>query len=146
MKINLQIATKEKNIPKLSLFNLWANTVSKDKKQITIKIVDTFEIKELNNKFRKKDEPTNVLSFPLEKADKVFFENELGDIAICASVIEKEAKEQNKSIMDHWAHITIHGILHLLGYDHIKNSDAKKMEALEEEILKNLNIKNPYSF
>ncbi|MCB1605300.1 MAG: rRNA maturation RNase YbeY, partial [Xanthomonadales bacterium] len=87
--------------------------------------------------------PTNVLSFPLELPECV--ESELiGDLAICADVVEKEALEQNKPLLNHWAHMTIHGCLHLLGYDHVDEQEAEEMESLEVKLLAKLNIPNPY--
>lgn len=101
---------------------------------LTIRVVDLEEMQTLNRDFRQQDKPTNVLSFPFEP-----FPHEttdyLGDIAICAPVVREEATEQGKAPMFHWAHMTIHGVLHLLGYDHVKDVEAEEMEALEAEIL-----------
>ena len=100
---------------------------------------------DMNSTFRKKEGPTNVLSFPNEP-DGVFDDdpNYLGDIAICADVVKQEARDQDKKLTDHYAHMTIHSILHLLGYDHIEKRDSEKMEALEIDLLSQLNISNPY--
>lgn len=111
--------------------------------EISIRFVSTKESRALNKKFRKKDYATNVLSFPSdEENNPVLY---LGDLAICTSVVQKESLEQGKSLRSHFAHLMVHGVLHLLGYDHMKSRDAKKMENLEIAILKNLKFENPYS-
>ena len=112
---------------------------------LTVRIVESVESQQLNKDYRGKDKPTNVLSFPFENPPGL--EQNLpilGDLVICAEVVAKEAEEQNKSLMSHWAHMIVHGSLHLLGYDHIKESEAEQMESLEIEILKKLSISNPY--
>ena len=120
------------------------------------RLVEEVEMVQLNNEFRGKNKPTNVLSFPVEQDffdltqlisnDEEFDEyNLLGDIVICHSVIVKEAGEQAKSTADHYAHMVVHGILHLCGYDHIDDADAQEMESLEVEILAKHNVINPYS-
>lgn len=132
--------------PNSVLFEEWVNTIIKDHGtffQVSIEIVDSRTSQKLNNTYRNKDKPTNVLSFPLELPEFVK-ENLIGDLAICAVIVEQEAKEQNKELHHHWAHLTIHGVLHLLGYDHIKDSDAIIMEDLEVKLLAKLGIKNPY--
>ena len=110
---------------------------------VDIKIVDSDEMQTLNQIYRQQNKPTNVLSFPVDLPDDV--ESDLlGDIALCGPVIESEAHLQNKPISHHWAHMTIHGCLHLLGYDHINESDAVTMESLETSLLQSLHIPNPY--
>lgn len=111
--------------------------------QLTIRIVDEAEGLELNQTWRYKNYATNVLSFPFEAMPEVDIPL-LGDIVICAPVVFKEALEQQKSSTDHFAHLTIHGVLHLLGYDHVEEEQAEEMETLETEILATLNIANPY--
>ena len=97
----------------------------------------------LNDQYRGKNKPTNVLSFPAEIPE--FVESELiGDMVICAPLVQKEAEQQNKSLQDHWAHLTIHGCLHLLGFDHIEDEEAEQMEAIEIKVLQQLGIANPY--
>lgn len=108
-----------------------------------IRITSGSEIQALNKEYRGKDKVTNILSFPAEQYDFLDYDC-LGDLVICASVIEEEAKEQNKVLNDHWAHLIVHGMLHLQGFDHINDSEAKEMEALEIKILKTLGIENPY--
>ena len=117
--------------------------------EVTIRLVDEPESQALNLQYRDKDKPTNVLSFPFEMpeglpAEAIAEIQLIGDLIICVPVIEREAREQNKKLAQHWAHIVIHGILHLLGYDHIEETDAEEMEQLERDILTTLNIDDPY--
>ena len=100
--------------------------------EVTVRIVDEAESNELNLTYRGKDKPTNVLSFPF------------GDLVICRQVVEREAKEQGKPLMAHWAHMVVHGSLHLLGYDHIEDEEAEEMEALERDIMQELGFADPY--
>ena len=111
--------------------------------EIVVRIVDEQESAELNEQYRHKPGPTNILSFPVEVPDGIELDL-LGDLVVCAPVLEKEALEQHKPLADHWAHIIIHGVLHLLGYDHIDETEAELMEAKEIAILNTLNILNPY--
>jgi probable rRNA maturation factor len=111
--------------------------------EVLIRIVKSDEIQKLNATYRHKDYPTNVLAFPFEAPPGLASTN-LGDIIIGHEVLQKEAKAQHKTLTDHYAHMLVHGFLHLLGYDHIKDVDAKKMEQLELRILQKLNIANPY--
>ncbi len=111
--------------------------------EISLRINDLDEMAELNATYRGKQGPTNVLSFPADLPDAV--ESELlGDIVICAPVVECEASEQNKSLESHWAHMTVHGVLHLLGFDHIEEQEAIEMESLETAILATLGFPDPY--
>jgi len=134
-------------IPDESLLTTWADAVlaalGTEEKEITVRFVDEEESHELNHQYRGKDKPTNVLSFPFECPPGVPL-NLLGDLVICAPVIEKEASEQNKAVNHHYAHMVVHGILHLLGYDHIEDDEAEEMEALEIKILAQLSIDDPY--
>lgn len=134
-------------VPDADQFQNWLNQIAKKLNisgEVCIKIVDKTESRDLNSTYRQKDKPTNVLSFPADIPD--FVEStHLGDLAICAPIVEQEAQEQNKPITDHWTHLTIHGCLHLLGYDHIEDQDADEMEALEVELLAGLGIRNPYT-
>ena len=116
---------------------------NKDDAELTVRIVDESESAALNEEYRHKSNSTNVLSFPFECPDEVEL-NLLGDLVICAPVVEREAKEQDKSSQAHWAHMLVHGVLHLLGYDHIEESDAQNMEAREIKILEDLGFPNPY--
>ena len=111
--------------------------------EIVVRIVDEQESAELNEQYRHKQGPTNILSFPVEVPEGIDL-NLLGDLVVCAPILEKEALEQHKALVDHWAHIIVHGVLHLLGYDHIDETEAELMENKEITILNMLNIKNPY--
>lgn len=114
---------------------------------ISLSFVDAASSQSLNNEFRGKDKPTNVLSFPAEFPSELRNQVDtypLGDIVICAAVVEEEAREQGKELTAHWAHLTIHGLFHLLGHLHDQQSDAEKMEQLEINTLEKLGIPNPY--
>ena len=112
--------------------------------ELTIRLVHNDESQELNSEYRGKDKPTNVLSFPFEAPPEVPIEL-LGDLIICAPVVQTEALEQNKTAPAHWAHMVVHGCLHLLGYDHIKDDEAEIMEDLERQIMAALGFSDPYS-
>jgi probable rRNA maturation factor len=132
--------------PGPELIREWAEAAlhgRRDKAELTVRIVTRDEIRQLNNTYRHKDKPTNVLSFPFETPPGVDLPL-LGDVVICAAVVVQEAREQGKSLMDHWAHMVVHGVLHLLGYDHITDAEAEEMESLEVEILQQMGIDNPY--
>jgi len=116
--------------------------------EVTIRIVDAEESQTLNRDYRNIDKPTNVLSFEFEQPPGLIDLGEalpyLGDLVICAEVVAQEAKQQNKSLEAHWAHMIVHGALHLQGYDHIEDDDAEEMESLEIEIMEGLGFDNPY--
>lgn len=133
--IDLQVAIKANNIPSLKEFETWANAALADKLsgEICIRIIDEKESQQLNHTYRQKNHPTNILSFDYQDDETL-----LGDLAICASVIEKESKKQHIPLMEHWAHITIHGCLHLAGYTHEVDANAETMEAEEDRLLKQL--------
>jgi probable rRNA maturation factor len=116
---------------------------------LAIRVVDAREGRALNRHYRGKDYATNVLSFPADAAEGVKLPKGvkmplLGDLVICAPVVAREAKEQGKALNDHYAHLTVHGVLHLLGWDHEDEREAECMEALEREILAGLGIADPY--
>lgn len=114
---------------------------------ISLRFVDARESLALNKRYREKSTPTNVLSFPVgwpELVRDTLLSEPLGDIVICPIVVEAEAKEQMKNLEDHWSHMLVHGFYHLIGYDHITESESATMEALEVECLKKLGISNPY--
>jgi probable rRNA maturation factor len=143
--VDLQHAC-DKIVPEPAQFNLWADAVLKqvdEDCELSIRLVDESESAELNSTYRNKNYPTNVLSFPFESPVPMT-PRLLGDLVICVTVVEKEAAQQQKAVEAHWAHMVIHGCLHLLGYDHIEDEDAETMEALEVSILKSLGIANPY--
>jgi probable rRNA maturation factor len=147
-EITIQRIVVNKLLPTTAKLKQWAKAALKTKipmAALTIRIVDKNEMTELNSTYRKKNKPTNVLSFPFDMPDE--FEEEiplLGDIIICAEVIEEEAATQEKTLEAHWAHMVIHGVLHLLGHDHEKDHDADIMEAEEINILQTLGFNNPY--
>lgn len=114
---------------------------------VTLRVASADEVQALNRDYRSKDKPTNVLSFPSELPPELaaqIDDAELGDIIICADVVAAEAADQGKALSAHWAHMVVHGMLHLQGYDHIDDSDATEMEALEIQILAGLGFANPY--
>lgn len=145
--IDLQNASGVKQVPLRRQFKHWAMAAMQQIEPegrgaaLSIRIVDEAESSELNGHYRSKPYATNILSFPVppELGDKL-----LGDLAICAQVVQREAAEQHKSIDSHWAHLVVHGVLHLKGYDHEDDADAEQMEALEVRILRSLGIQNPY--
>ena len=117
--------------------------LSGDNVELTIRIVDEKESAELNEQYRHKNGATNVLSFPFEAPAEVKL-NLLGDLIICSKVVQQQANEQKKDELAHWAHMVVHGTLHLLGYDHMNDADAKIMEAKEITILSQLGYPDPY--
>ncbi len=147
LELDLQIACDVTTLPTEAQFVLWAKTAIQgrlDEAELSIRLVDEVESAELNMQYRQKSGPTNVLSFPADLPPELELPL-LGDLAICKQVVEREANEQHKACLDHWAHMVIHGTLHLLGYDHIADDEAEEMEALEIALLKTLNISNPYT-
>ncbi|MEZ8096781.1 rRNA maturation RNase YbeY [Photobacterium swingsii] len=146
--LDLQHATENQaGLPNEADFQQWldaAVTLFKADAEITIRLVDEEESHALNHEYRGKDKSTNVLSFPFEAPPGVELDL-LGDLIICRQVVEKEAKEQNKPLNAHWAHMVVHGSLHLLGYDHIDDEEAEEMEALETEIMQKMGFADPYA-
>ncbi len=115
-------------------------------REVCIRVVSRAEIQDLNNEYRGKNNATNVLSFGYDGVDGLPEEHgTLGDLAICADVVEEEAAQQGKTPMAHWTHLVMHGVLHLIGYDHETDSEAREMEALEVRMLADLGIANPYA-
>lgn len=146
LRLDLQNASSGYEIPAQSLLKLWVRAAigtQRSQAEISLRIVDEAEMIELNGRYRDKPQPTNVLSFPADLPPELKLPH-LGDIVICAAVVEREAHAQHKAVVDHWAHMLIHGTLHLLGFDHIEPDEAEAMESLEIDILKTLNIANPY--
>ena len=145
--LDLQLACEETTgLPDEALFQRWLDAVLpkfQPQSEVTIRIVDEEESHHLNLTYRGKDKPTNVLSFPFEAPPEVELPL-LGDLIICRQVVEQEAIEQQKSAEEHWAHMVVHGCLHLLGYDHIEDDEAEEMESLETEILAELGYADPY--
>ena len=145
--IDLQIATENiEGLPTEEQIVQWATAAVQpegDEVEMTVRIVDEPESHELNLTYRGKDRSTNVLSFPFECPDEVELPL-LGDLVICRQVVEREAAEQEKPLMAHWAHMVVHGSLHLLGYDHIEDDEAEEMESLETQIMQGLGFDDPY--
>ncbi len=135
-------------VPSSQQLKKWAKAALENEKnpcELTLRIVDPAEMTDLNSHYRKKKGPTNVLSFPFDEPfDETSKRTYLGDIVICAEIVNNEALTQQKTNDAHWAHIVIHGSLHLLGFDHIEDADAEKMEKKEIQILKILGFANPY--
>ncbi len=146
--VDLQIVCENTtDIPTQDQFIAWANCVLRDYLpiELTIRIVDLDEIATLNKVYRHKEGATNILSFPTQTPFGVVLETPLlGDLVICHDVVVSEAVQQKKSLLHHYAHLTIHGILHLQGYDHQNDMDAMLMENMEITLLKAMNIPNPY--
>lgn len=147
IELDLQLAVEDENgLPSFDDVQRWlSNTVEKFQTQaeVTVRIVDEEESHQLNHEYRGKDKPTNVLSFPFEAPPGIEIDL-LGDLIICRQVVEREAKEQGKPLMAHWAHMVVHGSLHLLGYDHIEDDEAEEMESLETEIMQGMGYEDPY--
>lgn len=143
----VQIESDARSIPDQEHLIGWVNRVLQHVNatggELSIRIVDSAESQQLNHDYRGKDKPTNVLSFPL--ADDNLPIAVLGDLVICATVVEQEAQQQGKNIEAHWAHMVVHGVLHLLGYDHEHDVEAERMEALETSIICNMGYAAPYT-
>ncbi len=147
MDIDLQIACQApEKTPTLEQLTLWAKAAMQDDAphEITIRIVDEAESQMLNSTYRGKDYPTNVLSFPFECPAEVELPL-LGDLVICQQVMQREAAEQGITEEAHWAHLVVHGCLHLQGFDHIEDAEAEEMESLETAILQSLGYADPYA-
>ncbi|MFO0305117.1 MAG: rRNA maturation RNase YbeY [Burkholderiales bacterium] len=144
--ISIQRASRLANSPSDRLVRKWVNAAlagikAANASEVTLRIVNAAEGRNLNSAFRGKDYPTNILTFVYhEKKSPVL----LGDLVICAQVVAHEAKDQHKTLADHYAHLCVHGILHLGGFDHESPRDAKRMEALEVKMLAGLGVGNPY--
>lgn len=154
MSLELEVIrdVESAKLPTDDEFQRWASLALEGRKaggELCIRIITPDESQQLNRDYRGKDKPTNVLSFPFEAPS---FDipgglpiDIIGDLAICAEVVEREATEQNKVLAHHWAHMVIHGTLHLLGFDHINDDEAEIMESLERELLAQLQIPDPYA-
>jgi len=155
LEVDIQIAARRPWIPGARSLRRWAalthqaaSTASRRRPAakpaaVCIRVVGTTASRRLNREYRGKDRPTNVLSFPAS-ADERRFAGALGDLVICAPVVAREAREQSKEIAAHWAHMVVHGVLHLHGHDHERPRDARSMERLEVEILRGFGYQNPY--
>lgn len=147
VSVEVQYAETGMDAPSEERFQQWSAIIPADcdtPQDACIRIVTEDEIAELNARFRQKDGSTNVLAFAAEIPAGVEL-NFLGDIVICAPIVIKQAQDQGKSVESHWAHMTLHGILHLQGYDHIDSQDAEIMESLEVQLMAKLGYANPYT-
>ena len=149
--VDLQLATEDQQaLPDLAQLEKWISTTllaasdeMRDDAELTVRIVDSEESQQLNHQYRDKDKPTNVLSFPFQNPPGITLPL-LGDLVICKQVVEKEAMEQQKALTSHWAHMLVHGTLHLLGYDHSDDDEAEEMESIETKLLIELGFSDPY--
>ena len=138
--MDVQFASEITGLPSTAQFKKWARKTIRVDAQITLRIVDEIEGRALNKEYRGKDYATNVLTFPL--AEEPFI---MADIVICAPVVAKEAKDQGKSLEAHFAHLTVHGVLHAHGHDHEVPEQAELMESIETQVLGNLGYADPYT-
>ncbi|GLP98005.1 endoribonuclease YbeY [Paraferrimonas sedimenticola] len=147
-QIDYQIAVERDWLPSQSDLELWVTAALTgrfdNEAELTIRVVESDESQQLNRDYRGKDKPTNVLSFPFEAPPGIEL-NLLGDLIICAEVVESEANQQNKPLTSHWAHMVVHGCLHLLGFDHIDDNQAEAMEAIEIAVMAELGYNDPYA-
>ncbi len=146
--VDIQNVSTSANLPSEQQIQLWVDTalteINRDT-EIVVRIVDEAESAELNLTYRHKQGATNILSFPVEIPEGIDLELDLlGDLVVCAPVLEQEAQQQGKALEHHWAHIIMHGVLHLLGYDHLDDDQAEEMENKEITLLHTLHIDNPY--
>lgn len=147
IELDVQYAFSEPGMPEVGDFETWVRAAMagrRDTAELTVRVVDEAEITSLNQQYRHKQGPTNVLSFPFEAPPGVDADL-LGDIVICAPVVQREALTQGKDARAHWAHLTVHGVLHLLGYDHVEMAHAEAMESLEKQVLGELGFGDPYA-
>lgn len=151
--VAIQRASRSADCPTDDEITSWARYAVQQTKtdnmpvELNVRLVDIEESAELNQSYRNKEGATNVLSFPFDTPPGYpdsFYTRLLGDIVICAPVVAKEAKTQHKPLHSHWAHMVIHGVLHLLGYDHQQDEEATRMETQETELLAHFKITNPY--
>jgi probable rRNA maturation factor len=145
MELTVQDVSGYDGVPEDATISGWITAALESKDvSLTVRIVDDTEMAELNQQYRHKSGATNVLSFPFENPPGVETDI-LGDIVICAPVVDREAKEQGKNLLSHWAHMVVHGILHLRGFDHETDEQAAEMERLETDILTSLGFPAPYA-
>ncbi|TQV74809.1 rRNA maturation RNase YbeY [Aliikangiella marina] len=147
--VDIQNIIEDENVPKTADVEGWVAEAlaqggyTQESGELTIRVVGLEESQQLNDTYRGKNKPTNVLSFPFEAPPGIPCDL-LGDLVICHAIVEAEAKAQSKNTIAHWAHMVIHGTLHLLGYDHLEPAEAEKMESIEVNILAKFKIANPY--
>jgi probable rRNA maturation factor len=145
IEVAVQFAVDDDGLPTAADFQRWVAAALGDRSdaELAVRVVGRAESRRLNATYRGKDTPTNVLSFPAELPPGVDLPL-LGDIVICAPLAVEEARSQHKALADHWAHLTVHGVLHLLGHDHQDDEEAAEMEALETRILTSLGLADPW--
>jgi len=149
LALDLQLALAQSQgaeLPEQAALEQWVKAALEgrmEEAELTIRLVENDESASLNKQYRNKQGPTNVLSFPFEAPADVPLPL-LGDLIICAPLVAQEAQEQGKTVRAHWAHLVVHGVLHLRGYDHIDDSDAREMEDLERKIMAYLGFDDPY--
>jgi probable rRNA maturation factor len=145
IELDFQVAGDWPDLPLAEELAMWVESALQgfDAAELTVRIVGRDESRELNRTYRGKDAETNVLSFPADLPEGIDLPL-LGDIVICAPLVSEEAADQGKPVHSHWAHLTVHGVLHLLGYDHFQDDEAEEMEALETRLLGSLGIPDPY--
>ena len=140
LKIDLQIGARAVGAPTLAQLRRWASAALKKPGEVTVRVVGATEARRLNRRYRGEDHATNVLSFPYALSRGVV----QGDIVLCAPVIAREARSQGKTLEAHFAHLTVHAMLHLQGHDHARQREAQRMEALEKKVLTKLGYPDPY--
>ncbi|WP_461481148.1 rRNA maturation RNase YbeY [Porticoccus sp.] len=146
LTLDMENASSSQQVPGCDLVQQWASAALAEldrDTELSVRIVDAEESAELNQQYRHKQGPTNVLSFPADLPEELNLPL-LGDLVICAPVVAREAAEQSKSATAHWAHMVVHGCLHLIGYDHLADDEAEAMETLETRILVGLGFPPPY--
>ena len=145
IEVEVQYAADAEGLPAAADFRRWVVAALGEvaDAELAVRVVDREESRRLNATYRGKDAPTNVLSFPAELPEGIDLPL-IGDIVICAPLVAREADEQHKTLADHWAHLTVHGVLHLLGHDHRTDEEAAAMEALETRILAGLGCADPW--
>jgi probable rRNA maturation factor len=145
IELEVQRVTTCETLPGDARFEEWTAAALRDRRraELTLRLVDADESRRLNRQYRGRDAATNVLAFPADLPAGIDVPL-LGDVVICAPLVEEEARRQGKDPLAHWAHLTIHGILHLLGFDHQTASEAERMEALETELMASLGLPDPY--
>jgi len=151
-QVEVQLACDDRSIPATDVIASWVNRALRaagvsTHAEVSVRVVNAAEMQRLNSEFRDQDKPTNVLSFPAGELHGLPDDTEspLGDIVVCATVVASEALQQGKPIGAHWAHLVVHGTLHLLGFDHNSDSDAAEMEGMEIRIMTEHGVANPYA-
>ena len=148
LDLSVQYACNREGVPSRVDFRRWLRAAEPGAARITVRIVDEDEGRELNRDYRGKDYATNVLTFAYDEGEDMPLPDGLplmGDLVLCRQVVEREAAEQGKALDAHYAHLSVHGMLHLQGFDHIEDAEAEEMEAREREILAGLGYPDPYA-